>query len=86
MSKAILSFGYLSYLKLYFNSFVRKCFTHAGSFCACCKITSKHSKTGRKYLRAKNGEQKIFEETDLIQIVKTLRQARFLIDLNMDAK
>jgi hypothetical protein len=37
-------------------------------------------------LRAKNGEQKIFEETDLIQIVKTLRQARFLIDLNMDAK
>ena len=37
-------------------------------------------------MRARNGDQKLLEETDLIQIVKTLRQARFIIDQTLDSR
>jgi hypothetical protein len=36
--------------------------------------------TARKYKRQMNANKKLLEELDLIEIVKTLRQARFLID------
>ena len=42
--------------------------------------------TARKYLRAKNAEAKMAEETDLITILKTLRSARFLINSKMSYK
>ena len=84
-SKTVLSFGYKSFLNYYLKM---GCFTirrFLGQFCCCkCFKVSKHSSmTARKYKRQANGQKKINSEFDIIQIVKTLRQARFLIDNSM---
>jgi hypothetical protein len=82
-SKAILSFGYFSYLKYYFKI----SFYHVIKFFfgCCCKINKHSSMIARKYERNKNADSKILEEIDLINIVKTLRRSRFLNNYFMDA-
>ena len=42
--------------------------------------------TARKYKRQKNANQKMNKELDIIQTVKTLRQARFLINNSLTAE
>ena len=42
--------------------------------------------TARKYSRANNAYKKIAEETDLLEIVKTLRRARLIINWRMTWK
>lgn len=39
--------------------------------------------TARKYSRANNAYKKIAEETDLLEIIKTLRKARLIINWRM---
>ena len=42
--------------------------------------------TARKYSRANNAYKKIAEETDLLEIIKTLRKARLIINWRMTQK
>lgn len=81
-SKAILSFGYKSYINYYFKMYLFntfKCFSVIFPCCSCCKYTKHSSMTARKYKRQNNAKIKMSEEFDIIQIVKTLRQVRLLI-------
>lgn len=85
-SKAILSFGYKSFLNYYlkmscFNTL--RCCGRLFSCCSCFKVTKHSSMTARKYKRQANAQLKMNQELDLLEIVKTLRQARFLIDNTM---
>ena len=84
-SKSVLSFGYSQYTKYFYKKMITNCFVK--TFCKCCKPKKGQSTTTeRNYIRGKNGIKKIKEETDLIQIVKTLRQARLLIESQMNKK
>ena len=87
-SKTILSFGYKSYLNYWYKISCFNFLSCWGKFCNCCLCCKPKSgsMTARKYKRALNGQKKLNEEFDLIQIVKTLRQARFLINNTMDPK
>ena len=85
-SKAILYFGYKGFLNYYtkmyiFNTlqFFSKCFP-------CCRSSKHSSMTARKFKRQNNARYKMSEEFDLIQIVKTLRQARLLIQNQLTDK
>jgi hemerythrin superfamily protein len=87
-SKTVLSFGYKSFLNYYYKMSCFKTMQCFGWFCCCkCFKVNKHSSmTARKYKRQVNGQKKINSEFDIIEIVKTLRHARFLIDNAMTEK
>ena len=92
LSKAILSYGYVKSFKIFMNSCcLTKAFVCLRKYFCCTKIRKSrkimaHTRIQRMKTRAQNGQEKIVEELDLIQIVKTLRKARFLIDQSMDQK
>lgn len=90
-SKTVLSFGYKSFLNYYYKLLCFNCISFIGNLCQCHDLTNrckvrKSSMTARKYKRAKNAQKKISEEIDLIEIVKTLRAARFIINSQMTPK
>ena len=89
-SKMVLSFGYKSYLNYFFKISVFNFFKFFGNMCrcgSCCKTQAKHSSmTARKYRRVQNANKKFVQEMDIIEIVKTLRKARFIIDNQMTSQ
>ena len=88
-SKTVLSFGYKSYLNYYYKMMIFnlfRCFSRCFNCTKCCREQKHSSMTARKYKRAQNAHKKISEELDLLQIVKTLRKARFMIDNSMTLK
>lgn len=82
-SKCVLSFGYTSFVNYYYKLTCLNLVSCCGRLGACLPRVTKSSMTARKYKRAKNAHKKITEEMDLLQIIKTLRKARFLIESQM---
>ena len=84
-SKTILSFGYKSFLNYYYKMSCFNTMRFFGRFscCKCFRVTKHSSMTARKFKRQANAQMKMNQELDVIEIVKTLRQARFLIDNTM---
>lgn len=82
-SKSRLSFGYISFFNLFCKMQTFKAMRCIDKFICCCcqcfRVTKHSSMTARKHKRQQNAQVKLNQEIDLVEIVKTLRQARFLI-------
>lgn len=92
-SKTVLSFGYWNYIRYYQKISLYNTLNFLKKLICCGRSDNdgkakkgNSSMTKRKYRRAQNAYKKISEEVDLIKIVKTLRIARFLIDMNFTQK